>query len=268
MQLITGPFSAFTNYRNLTWEMSVREVLGRYRGASFGLIWSLISPFLMLGVYTLAFGYILKSRWPGASDSTSDFALILFLGLVCHGLFAEALTRAPGLIVGNSNLATKVVFPLEILSWTVVFSSMFHALLNLLVFLVLYFIFNGHVHWTAIFLPIILMPLALLSVAAGWLLSALGVYLRDINQIMGVVSTALLFLSSAIVPIESLSKKYQMIFRLNPLTFIIDQVRAVAYWGKMPDWSGLLIYTLIVSAVFYVCYFWFQKLRRGFADVL
>ncbi|NIJ67750.1 ABC transporter permease [Xanthomonas sp. 60] len=263
-----GILSAFGKHRSLTYELTQREVLGRYRGASFGLLWSLISPFLMLLVYTLAFGFIMKGRWPGSSGSTTDFALILFAGLTVHGFFAECFIRAPQLIIGNTGYVKRVVFPLDILVWSMTFSALFHLAMNMLVLLVLYLCLKGYVHPTAAFLPLVLAPLAILTVGVGWIVSALGVYLRDIGQIAGVVATAMLFLSSAIIPVESVPESYRIVFELNPLTFIINQTREVVIWGRMPDWAGLGMYTLIACAVAGLGYAVFSKLRAGFADVL
>lgn len=263
-----NPFAAFDRkHRALTLELACRDIQGRYRGASLGMAWSLLSPLLMAGIYTLAFGFILKSRWPGA-ESTSDFALILFLGLVVHGLFAEVLTRSPQLIVANTNLVKRIIFPLEILPWTTVTAALFHACANSLVFLALMVFIHGGIPWTAALLPLVLLPLVLLCVGIGWFLSAMGVFLRDIGQITGVVATALLFLSSAIVPVSTLPASYQFVFRINPLTFIIDQAREVAYWGRLPDWKGLLVYILCAFVVAILGLMFFRRLRRGFADVL
>lgn len=265
---LTGPFNAWLRHRSLTIELARRDVLGRYRGASFGLLWSLISPFFMLVVYTLAFGYILRARWPGTSGNTADFAMLLFMGLIVHGFFAECLSRAPNVIVGNANLVKKIVFPLDVLPWTVVLSAMFHAIANSFVFVLLNLILRGEIHATVVLWPLVMLPLAFLALGVVWLLSSLSVFLRDIGQITGVLATALLFLSSAIVPVETLPETYQVVFRLNPLTFIIDQARQVAFWGQMPDWKGLGIYALGALFFAYVGFAVFQKTRRGFADVL
>ncbi len=265
---ILGPLDALRDYRSLTWEMTRREVLGRYRGASFGLLWSLISPFLMLTIYTLAFGYVLKARWPGTTGNMADFAMLLFIGLIVHGFFAECLTRSSNLIIGNANLVKRIVFPLQILPWSMVFSALFHAIANASVFLVVNLIIRGELHFTMLLLPVILLPLAIGLLGLGWMLSALTVFLRDINQITGVLATAALFLSSAIVPVQTLPESYQFVFKLNPLTFIIDQAREVAYWGRLPDWSGLTLFTVGAVAFAYLGYAIFQKTRRGFADVL
>jgi len=265
---LAGPFDAVRNYRSLTWEMTRREILGRYRGASFGLLWSLISPFMMLTIYTIAFGYVLKSRWPGAGGNIADFAMLLFVGLIVHGFFAECLTRSSNLVVGNPNLVKRIVFPLHILPWSMILSALFHALANSVVFATINFIVRGELHSTILLLPVIFVPLSIGVLGVGWLLSALTVFLRDINQITGVLATAMLFLSSAIVPVETLPETYQAVFKLNPLTFIIDQAREVAFWGRLPNWEGLVLYTLGAVIFAYIGYAVFQKTRRGFADVL
>lgn len=265
---LSGPFAAWLRHRSLLLELTKREILGRYRGASFGLVWSLLSPFLMLGVYTVAFGYVLKARWPGAGDGAADFALLLFIGLITHGLLAECMTRAPALVAGNPNLVKKVVFPLEVLPWTLVLSAMFHALANAIVFAMLALAFRGELHATLAMLPLVLFPLALVALGVASLVSCLSVFLRDLGQVVGVAATALLFLSSAIVPVETLPADYQLLFRLNPLTFVIDQAREVAFWGRAPDWQGLAMYTLGALVFAYLAHAVFQKTRRGFADVL
>ncbi|WP_313283659.1 ABC transporter permease [Stenotrophomonas indicatrix] len=265
---LAGPLDALLRHGSLTWELARRDILGRYRGASFGLLWSLISPFLMLVIYTLAFGYILKSRWPGTSGNMADFAMLLFVGLIVHGFFAECLTRAPTLITGNTNLVKRIVFPLQVLPWTMVFSALFHAFTNTIVFVVLNLVVRGELHATVLLLPFVYVPLAIGLLGVGWLLSSLSVFLRDITQITGVLATAMLFLSSAIVPVETLPPKYQFVFMLNPLTFIINEARDVAFWGRQPDWIGLAIYTAGATIFAFIGYVVFQKTRRGFADVL
>lgn len=260
--------SPFGKHRSLTFELTQREVLGRYRGASFGLLWSLISPFLMLLVYTLAFGYLMKGRWPGSTGSTADFALILFAGLTVHGFFAECFTRAPQLIIANTGYVKRVVFPLDILVWSMTFSGLFHLIMNMVVLLIMFFCIKGSIYPTALLLPVVLLPLVIFTAGVGWIVSALGVYLRDIGQIAGVVATAMLFLSSAIIPVETVPESYRIIFELNPLTFIINQVREVVIWGRYPDWTGLGFYTLIACTVAICGHRFFKKLRMGFADVL
>ncbi|WP_313916713.1 ABC transporter permease [Tahibacter sp.] len=266
--VLAEPFSAFGRHASLTRELTKRDILGRYRGASFGLLWAILSPFLMLLIYAVAFGSIFKSRWPQQVEGGPSYALIMFAGLIVHGFFTECLSRAPGLIVGNANYVKRVVFPLEILPWPMVMSAFFHAGVSMFVLLGLQLIQVGPPPWTFVFFPLVLAPLALLCAAIGWLFASLAVYLRDISQITGVLSAAMLFLSSALVPVEVISTDYQFLFRMNPLTFIIDQMRDVTLWGVMPDWIGLGAYAAVSLMICFLCYGWFRATRSGFADVL
>ena len=266
--MLIGPFLPFVDHRSLLFELTKREVQGRYRGASFGLLWALLSPFLMLCVYTVAFGFIIKSKWPHAVDGKANFALILYAGLIVHGFFAECVARAPRLVLDNPNFVKRVIFPLEVLPWAMNLSALFHVLMNMLVFVVLYAITSGLPPPTVLLFPIVLLPFVLFVNGLSWLLASLGVYLRDINQVTGVLITAVLFLSSAIVPLDAVPERYQTVFQLNPLTFIIDQVRDVALWGRMPDWLGLGQYTIKAAIFMYLCHAWFRRTRAGFADVL
>lgn len=267
MLAMKGPFSALLRNRSLIVELCKREILGRYRGANFGLLWALISPFLMLAVYTLAFGSILKSKWPGVSEGQS-FALILFIGLIIHAFLAECIIQAPRLVAGNPSYVKKVVFPLEVLPWPMIASALFHLLMNLLAYVVLAVVFGQALSWTLFLFPLVIVPLVVLMLGLAWMLSALGVYFRDINQITGVVATALLFTSTAIIPISAIAPELRWLFELNPLSFIIDQARMVVLWGGMPDWLGLGRYMVLAMLVCYGGYGLFAATRRGFADVL
>lgn len=263
-----SPFAALIRNKSLVWELTKREVLGRYRGASFGMAWSVISPFLMLGVYAFAFGTVLKSRWPQQVGGEHSYAVILFVGLIVHGFFAECVSRASLLVVGNSNFVKRVVFPLDILPWPMIFSALFHALLNAVVLVLLMLVLEHRLHPTLLLLPLVLAPLLLFTAGVSWLLASLGVYFRDINQVMPVIVTAMLFLSSAIVPVSILSPPMQTLFYLNPLTFFIDQARVVVLEGEWPNWAALAIATLGGLLVAWLGHAWFMATRRGFADVL
>jgi lipopolysaccharide transport system permease protein len=263
-----SPFAALIRNKSLVWELTKREVLGRYRGASFGMAWSVISPFLMLGVYAFAFGTVLKSRWPQQVGGEHSYAVILFVGLIVHGFFAECVSRASTLVVGNSNFVKRVVFPLDVLPWSMMFSALFHALLNAVVLVLLMLVLEHRLHPTLLLLPLILAPLMLFTMGVSWLLASLGVYFRDISQVMPVIVTAMLFLSSAIVPVSILSPRMQTLFYLNPLTFFIDQARVVVLAGGWPNWTALAFATLGGLLVAWLGHAWFMATRRGFADVL
>jgi lipopolysaccharide transport system permease protein len=263
-----NPFAAFGRHRNLTRELVRNEILGRYRGATFGMLWSLLSPFMMLVVYTIAFGSILKGRWPQVGDTHAEFGLVIFVGIFVHGFFGECFTRAPRLMLENANYVKRVVFPLDILPWTMVLSGIFHLSMNVLVFCLLSFFVFQQLSPMVLLLPLVLAPLVLLTVAVSWVMSSLGVYLRDVAQVAPVVATAMFFLSSAIIPVDAVPAQYQLVFKLNPLTFFIDQARAVALWGQQPDWIGLGWYAIGGVAAVFAAHAWFRRTSRGFADVL
>jgi lipopolysaccharide transport system permease protein len=266
---IAAPLSPLISHLELTRELTRRDVLGRYRGANFGLLWTVLGPLLMLVIYTIAFGEILGGRWQRTGQASEvPFGLVLFLGITVHGLVAECLVRSPRLMIENANYVKRVVFPLHVLPWTVVLSTAFHFLMQLLVFVVLAAVMAGTLSPWLPLVPIVLFPLLLLTLAACLFLSSIGAYLRDLGMVIPVVVTALLFLSSAIIPVETLQPQYRAIFSLNPLTFFIDQVRDVALWGNPPDWSGLMLRTIVGMALLCVAHAWFRLASRGFADVV
>lgn len=268
LRLLAAPFAALWIHRSLVWELAKRDVLGRYRGASFGLMWSLISPFLMLVVYTFAFGTVVGTRWPEVESGGASFAIVLFAALIVHGFFAECLNHSPMLVAGQPNFVKRVVFPLEILPWPMALSAAFHAVANVTVFLVLQWLLDGGVKLTALWFPLVIAPLFIVALAVGWALSALGVYFRDIGQVTPLLSVALLFLSTAMVPSTAVPSDYAWIFTLNPLTFIMEQARDVLVRGVMPDLPGLAVYALLAFLAAVLARALFARLRKGFADVL
>ncbi len=265
---LLAPYKALTSRWTLTFELTKRDILGRYRGASFGLFWSLLSPFLTLLIYTFAFGFVFKSKWPPEAGGDHSYAIILYMGLIVHGFFSECLTRSPTLVTNNTNLVKRVVFPLEILPWSIMLSALFHVGVNLLVFTVLLLALEHTLCLSMLWLPVVFLPLLPLTLGVCWFFASFGVYLRDINQITGVLSTAMLFVSSVMIPVSSLPPGYRIFFEINPLTFIIDQAREVALAGHAPDFAGLSLYALAAFIFMYFGYAWFMLTRRGFADVL
>jgi lipopolysaccharide transport system permease protein len=254
--------------RALISQMVRREVIGRYRGSALGLLWSFLNPLLMLVVYTFVFTSVFKARWGAGDLPPSQFAVVLFAGLLVHGLFAEVLNRAPQLILANVSYVKKVIFPLEILPVICMGAALFHGFVSLAVLLAAFAALNGFVHWTAVFIPIVLLPLALLATGCAWILSALGVFVRDVGQVVAVFTGMLLFLSPVFFPLTAVPAALQGWILLNPLTFIIEQARDVIVWGRYPDWAGLSLYLLGATAIAWFGYFCFQKSRKGFSDVL
>ena len=261
-------FKSLWHNRLLIWQMTQRDIAARYRGSVIGLAWSFINPLLMLLVYTFVFSVVFKARWGVEEESRSDFAILLFAGMIVFGLFAEMINRAPGQIVSNANYVKKVVFPLEILSWVSLGSVLFHSLVSLAVLLLAQLLINLSLPWTVILFPLVLLPLIFASLGGAWFLAALGVYVRDIGQITAVFTTVLMFMSAVFYPISALPESYQAWLRLNPLVLIITESRKVLILGRLPDWSWLGISLLMGLTIAFAGFWWFQKTRKGFADVL
>jgi lipopolysaccharide transport system permease protein len=262
-----GPFPFGPQTRSLVWELSKREVAGRYRGMNLGVLWSLLQPFLMLAVYTLAFGEILGARWPGAAD-TGDFALILFVGIIVHAFLAECMAKAPMLVVGNPSYVKRVVFPLDVLPWPVVMSAMFHLAANAMVLLIALLAMGHSIGPKVLLLPIIVLPLGVFALGIIWLLSAFAVYFRDVNQMIGPLVTAMFFVSTAIVPLDAVPERFKLLFVLNPISPVVDAARAVVLHDSQPDWASLAILTAVSVTTMLFGYLVFARLRKGFANVL
>jgi lipopolysaccharide transport system permease protein len=261
-------FASLWHNRELIAQLTRREVLSRYRGSILGLAWSFFNPLLMLVVYTFVFSIVFKARWGQGDESKADFAIVLFVGMIIHGLFAECVNRAPGLILANVNYVKKVVFPLEILPWVAAGSALFHSAVSATVLLAAQLVFQHALAWTIVFLPIVLVPLLFGTMGFAWFLSSIGVYVRDIGQTIGIFTTVLLFFSPVFYPVDALPENYRILLLLNPLTPVIGDARRVLIWGQAPDWAGLMIYASASFAVAWLGFWWFQRTRRGFADVV
>lgn len=262
-------FGAFLRHRRLIIRMTKRDVIGRYRGSIMGMAWSFLNPLIMLAIYTFVFSVVFNARW-GTDSSTSktDFAILLFVGMLVHGFFAECANRSPSLILENVNYVKKVIFPLEILPWVALGSSLFHAAISLFVLLLAQLVLNHSMPWTVIIFPLLLLPLLLATLGFSWFLAATGVYVRDVGQITTVFTTALLFLSGVFYPITSLPEQYQRWVRLNPLAYLIEESRNVLILGRMPNFLELLLYMLVSLVVAWLGFAWFQRTRKGFSDVV
>lgn len=260
---------SLTTHAGLIGQMARREAVGRYQGSILGLAWSFFHPLLMLLVYTLVFSVIFRARWGSDPQETrTDFALILFVGMIVHGLFAEVINRAPGLILGNASYVRRVVFPLEILVPVSLLSALAHSGIGLIVLVAALLGLKGTLAPTAALLPLVLLPLVLLTLGVGWILASLGVYVRDIGHAVGIATTVMLFLSPMFYPIEAVPESFRAFIHANPLTLIMQESRQVLIWGRLPDWAALARYTAVAVAVASAGFWWFQRTRKGFADVL
>lgn len=257
-------------HATLVSQFARREVMGRYRGSLLGVGWSFFTPLLMLGVYTFVFVGVFKARWPGAEQGGGlEFAMQIFAGLMVFNLFAEVVGRAPRLILEQPNLVRKVVFPLEVLPWVSVLSGLFHLLLSAVVLLgVVMIVRTGGLAPAALMLPVVLLPLLPFLLGLCWFLAALGVFVRDVGQIMNFVISLAMFLSPVFYSLESLGEPVRGWMTLNPLTLIIENVRRVLLQGLWPQWELLAVHALVACGVAVLGGSFFQMTRKGFADVL
>jgi lipopolysaccharide transport system permease protein len=246
--------------------MVKQDVVGRYKGSLFGIGWSLLNPLIMLLVYSFVFGLVFKAKWGVGTDQ--NFAVILFSGLIMHSLLSECLMRGPNIIVGNVSYVKKVVFPLEALAWVSVLSPLFHFFISLAILFFAILITGGSVSLMWLYIPIILFPLLLVCLGLSWMLAALGVYIRDISQMTAILSTILLFLCPIFYPIEIIPEQYRAFILLNPLSFIVEQARSVLVFATYPDVTGLLFYSSLAFVFAQLSFIFFNKTKRGFADVL
>jgi lipopolysaccharide transport system permease protein len=264
-----GMLRALRLHRRLISQLVRRDVLGRYQGSFFGVAWSLVTPLLMLAVYTFVFSVVFGARWGGAQHGGRlVFAVVLFAGMLVFNLFGETINRAPGLILANANYVKRVIFPLEILPVVALLTSLFHALVALLAWAAIaVFVLDG-LPWTIVLLPLVVAPLLLGTLGLSWILASLGVYARDIGQVTSILTMALLFLSPIFFPLTAVPPKFRHIVMLNPMSFIVESARDVLIWGRLPDWNLLALFWLGGALLAWIGWWWFQKTRTGFADVL
>ena len=254
--------------RNLIWQFARREVLGRYRGSVLGVSWSVLTPMAMLAVYTLVFRHIFKAKWPGVEDGNLSFALNLFAGLLVFNWAAEFLSRAPRLVAEQPNLVTKVVFPLQVLPWSALLSSFFHVMVSCLVWLAGCLLFGQGVHASWMALPLVFLALVPTLLGLGWALSALGVYFRDLSEIVGLFMGMLLFLTPVFFPLSVLPDFLQGWVAFNPLAVPIEALRSIGLMGVWPNFAAL-VQLFVVGCVLALGGAWlFETSRKGFADVL
>lgn len=266
-----GPFSFFHaawHHRSLILRLARREIDARYRGSMLGILWAVLNPLLMLVVYTFVFTTVFQARWGTATGGSGEFALLLFSGLILFNAFSECISRAPGLLLENVSYIKKVVFPLEILPLVTLAVALFNAALGFAILAVFYVAVLGLPPVTALLLPLALLPLCLMTLGGTWFLAAVGVFLRDIRQVVGVVVTVLMFLSPIFYPMSAVPERFRGFIHLNPLTPILEQSKELLFWGRVPSLLEWAAATLVGWACAWLGYLWFMKTRRGFADVV
>jgi lipopolysaccharide transport system permease protein len=254
--------------RRVVLQMAKRDMIERYRGSVFGFLWSLLNPLVLLVVYTFVFTVIFQSKWPGVAGSSADFAVNAFAGILVFNVFAECVTRAPTLVVGNSNLVKRVVFPLEVLPWVTLASSLFHAAVNFAVLAVFVVFVTGKLSLTVVLFPLTLIPVVLVTLGLSWFLASVGVFFRDANHTVGLLVTVLMFVSPVFYPVSAIPAHLRPLFVLNPLARSIEDARAVVVQGSVPDPAGFVLHCLAGALVAWAGLWWFMRTKHTFADVL
>jgi lipopolysaccharide transport system permease protein len=254
--------------RYLIAQLVKRELALKYTGSVLGGLWVVVTPLIMLAIYSLFFTVVIKAKWGDAGFESDAFALLLFAGLLLHSFFAEILTSTPQLVVSNPNYVKKTVFPVEVLAIVQTLTAALGLAVNLALLLLFVTIFQGLPGPEALFSIVILLPLLLMALGTAWMLSAMGVFFRDISQITGLLAAALLFTSPIFYPVSALSERAQNFLYLNPLTFLIEQLRLVVFAGVLPNFIGLGLFIMGAALFSYLCYSLFMRVKVGFADVL
>lgn len=262
-------FDFFWSKRQLIKQFSKREVSSKYKGSFLGILWSIITPLIMITVYTFVFSVVFKGRW-GIEESTNkfEFAIIMFCGLTVYNIFSETLNRAPLLISSNVNYVKKVVFPLEILPVSVLISTLVHAFVSFLILLASINIFMHISTWTTILGIVILIPLIFLSLGLSFIISALGVYIRDLSYTISLITTVLFYVTPIFYPITAVPDFLQPFMYLNPLTSVVENFRNVVIWGTQPNWTSFFVILILSYLVLVAGVLIFKKVQRGFSDVL
>lgn len=256
-------------YRHLIAHLTRREVLARYKGSFIGLGWSFIQPLMMLCVYTFVFSVVFQARWGVTSDeSRATFALTMFMGIITYNIFAEAVNIAPGLILNHINYVKKVVFPLEALPLVSFLSVLINALFSLTVLLIGLAATGHPIHWTVLLIPLIWLPVGMLSLGCSYLLASLGTFIRDIGATVGIITTMLFFMSPIFYPLTAIPENLRPFFQVNPIAIFVEDARRVALWGQLPDWSWYFSGLVVSILVFILGFVWFVKSKKAFADVI
>lgn len=264
---VRGGVVEVLSQRQLLIDLVTREIQSRYRGTVLGFAWLVVYPVLMMCVYSLVFGGVFKSRWSN-QGSMGEFVIMLFCGLIVFTVFSEVANRAPGVITGNPNYVKKVVFPLELLPLVSLGVAMFNALISFVILCLLILVVNLGIPATAVFAPLVMLPLLLMIAGVSWGLAALGVFFRDLGQMVGIITSMMLFLSPVFFAVSSAPEAAQWLLNFNPMTYPIEEMRHVLILGQFPDWAYLGLYLVAALAVAWAGLWMFQRSRPAFADVL
>lgn len=239
LRVLFGPLSfAFylLAFKNLIYQFTIREIYLRYRGSLLGIAWTVLQPLFMLCVYTFVFSVVFNAKWGKThTGGNSEFALVLFVGIITFNIIGDTINAAPTLILSNVNLVKKVIFPLEILPIAKLAGIFVNAFVGLLIALMGILLVWNEIHLTALLLPLAWLPVVLFALGCCYFISALGVFIRDVQPTVGVLVTVMFFLSPIFYPLESVPEAYRVFCIMNPIAIYVETSRSLLLWGKIPD---------------------------------
>ena len=254
--------------RHLILRLAARKIEAQYRGSTLGMLWAVLQPMILLAVYTFAFSFVLGSRWGPGASAPGDFALYAYSGMLLYGVFSRPFGEAPGLMVSNQAYLKQLVFPAEVLPWVSVLAALFDFVVGFALWAVLFFALRGAASPSWALLPALVVPLVLFALASSWLLSSLGVFLRDLSQLVGLATTALFFMSPIVYPASRIPAWLAPFYGANPLVGILESSKQVLFAGEAPAWRALALVTLAAWIAAWLGHVWFLRTKASFADVL
>jgi lipopolysaccharide transport system permease protein len=270
--LLLSPWHIVANlwrHRDLVWQFTMREIHIRHKGSRLGIVWALLNPLSMLVLYAFVFRLLFRSKFGVIPNETDyDYTLELFLSLSLFHVFAETLSWAPSLIISHPNFVKKVVFPLEVLPVAKIGDTTFHLLVSLALVLIGSAFGSSGLSWSMLWLPVLVLPLLVLALGMAWAFAAIGVFVRDVSQVIGFVATAVMFGSAIMYPPRMIPDSIYSFLRFNPLLQLVDVSRHVLFGHEPVDWMklgyvyGCAVLALLAGHVF------FSLLRRSFAEVI
>lgn len=269
-RMFTLPTASIWKNRSLIRTMVRRDVLSRYTGSFGGAFWAVLNPLLLLVTYFFVFGLVLGQRF-GGDTSRAGYAIYLLAGMLPWLAFSEAVGRSPFLLVEHRSFIRKLVFPVETLPVNLVASGLVTEFFGAILFVIALLLLRGRVAPTVALVPLLVIPQILLTAGLCWFLSALGVFARDLTQIIGYLLTIWYFMTPICYPEESLHALPPFALRLlklNPIYVLVRAYRNVLLDARAPDWQALAWLTAASVAVFLLGHAWFYKLRKSFADLI
>lgn len=264
---IPGVVRNLARHAELIRTMFWRDFTARYRASFGGLVWSVIQPLVMMAVYTLVFSTFLNVRFATNADPWT-FPIYLLCGMLAWTSFSESLTISTNVIRTNINFVKRVVFPLEILPLNATLVSTVQQIVGFVLLIPLVWVVNGHLHWTILSVPLIIILQLMFTVGLSWMVASLAVYLPDLGQMVTLVLTAWLFLTPVFYPQDIVPEWSQIIFKVNPVAHLINFYRGAVISGELPSLANMAAIGLFCLVVFLLGYFWFMHTKKGFADVL